>query len=198
MKKLAKPFSITTKKQREGGFLREQDIDDMLSEISTPDIDFSERKKILEQLEKREKLKEDIDLQNCLQSLTGKPLDLNSNDSDSVMSRSVSDMKQLKDKPNQINIYKPNFTQKMGTPRQQKQGQPVVVQHQNLFSEYVKKEQKQQKVQPKVKTLFDAEDPETNGGQRLEHIYGQLKELQAFKDEILNDLDDFMSEVESS
>ena len=29
-------------------------------------------------------------------------------------------------------------------------------------------------------------------------IYGQLKELQAFKDEILNDLDDFMSEVESS
>ena len=99
----------------------------MLSEISTPDIDFSERKKILDQLEKREKLKEDIDLQNCLESLTGKPLDLNSNESDSVMSKSVSDMKQLKEKPNQINIYKPNFTQKMGTPRQQKQGQPVVV-----------------------------------------------------------------------
>jgi len=38
----------------------------MLSEISTPDIDFSERNKILEQLEKREKLKEDIDLENCL------------------------------------------------------------------------------------------------------------------------------------
>jgi len=98
----------------------------MLSEISTPDIDFSERKKILEQLEKREKLKEDIDLENCLQSLTGKPLDLHSNDNDSVMSKSVSDMKQLKEKPSSVNIYKPNLTQKMGTPKQAKQNQPIV------------------------------------------------------------------------
>jgi hypothetical protein len=75
LKKLAKPFSITAKKSKVG-YLKEQDIDDMISEISTPDIDFSDRKKILDALEKHEKLKEDLDLENCLQSLTGKPLDL--------------------------------------------------------------------------------------------------------------------------
>jgi len=32
----------------------------------------------------------------------------------------------------------------------------------------------------------------------LDQIYGHLKELQAFKDEILNDLDDLVSEVEST
>ena len=39
----------------------------MLSEISTPEIDnaLAERKKILEALEKHEKLKEDLDLENC-------------------------------------------------------------------------------------------------------------------------------------
>lgn len=56
--------------------MKEQEIDDMISEISTPDIDYSERKKILEALEKREKFKEEIELDNCLRTLTGKALDL--------------------------------------------------------------------------------------------------------------------------
>jgi hypothetical protein len=68
----------------------------MLSEISTPEIDFSERKRIMEQLEKREKLKEEAELQSCLESLTGKSMDLG--DGGSVLSKSSSDFKQLKDK----------------------------------------------------------------------------------------------------
>lgn len=125
----------------------------MLSEISTPDIDFSERKKILDALEKHEKLKEELDLENCLQSLTGKPLDLSSkHDIESMASKSVSDMKQLADKP--VNIYKPNLTQKMPTPRV---GKP---QQQNLFAQYVQQEQRRQ---PKVQTLFDSEDPQNFG-----------------------------------
>lgn len=56
--------------------MKEQDIDDMLSEISTPDIDYSERKKILDALEKREKFREEIDLENTMMSLTGKAMDL--------------------------------------------------------------------------------------------------------------------------
>jgi hypothetical protein len=31
----------------------------------------------------------------------------------------------------------------------------------------------------------------------LDHIYKQLKELQAFKDEIMDDLDEFMDDVET-
>ena len=37
----------------------------------------------------------------------------------------------------------------------------------------------------------------TDGPTRLDHIYKQLKELQAFKDEIMDDLDEFMDDVET-
>jgi hypothetical protein len=95
LKKLAKPFSIGARKSK-AGFIREQDIDDMLSEISTPEIDnaLAERKKILEALEKHEKHKEDLDLESCLSSLTGKPMDYNNrHEIDSVGSKTISDMK---------------------------------------------------------------------------------------------------------
>ena len=40
--------------------------------------------------------------------------------------------------------------------------------------------------------------PQGNDGPtRLDHIYKQLKELQAFKDEIMDDLDEFMDDVET-
>jgi hypothetical protein len=75
--------------------LKEQEIDDMISEISTPDIDYSERKKILEALEKREKFKEEIELDNCLKTLTGKALDLglDKDEIESISSKSFSEMK---------------------------------------------------------------------------------------------------------
>ena len=43
-------------------------------------------------------------------------------------------------------------------------------------------------------TLFDAD----SGSNRLEKIYGQIKELQAMKDDIMDDLDDFMSQVDAN
>ena len=52
--------------------IREQEIDDMLSEISTPEIDFSERKKLMDAIEKRGK--EEEELQRALENLTGKPM----------------------------------------------------------------------------------------------------------------------------
>ena len=75
--------------------LKDQEVDDLISEISTPDIDYSQRKKILDALEKREKFKEEIELENCLQTLTGKALDLgiNKDDIESVASKSFSEMK---------------------------------------------------------------------------------------------------------
>lgn len=47
--------------------------------------------------------------------------------------------------------------------------------------------------QPKQQTLFEPE----SGTNRLDAIYAQLKELQTFKDEIMDDLEDFMEEVET-
>lgn len=52
-------------------------------------------------------------------------------------------------------------------------------------------------------TLFDADAEEAidshkpGESSRLDAIYAQLKELEAFKDDIMDDLDDFMSEVET-
>lgn len=129
LRRLTKPFSVAARKSKEG-FLREQDIDDMLSEISTPEIDYSERKRIMEALDKREKLREEAELQSCLESLTGKSMDLG--DGDSVMSKSSSDLKQLKDKPNQVNIYKPNIP----TPKQAKPAGKTA------FAQYVQQEER--------------------------------------------------------
>ena len=50
--------------------------------------------------------------------------------------------------------------------------------------------------QSNVMTLFDADD-HTPGSSRLDAIYAQIKELEKFKDDIKDDLDDFMSEIES-
>ena len=41
-------------------------------------------------------------------------------------------------------------------------------------------------------------DDENIGVSRLDNIYAELRELQSFKDEIMDDLDDFMDEVQSN
>ena len=46
--------------------------DDLLSEISTPDIDFNERRKLLDALSRREKDIEELELENCFNQLVGK------------------------------------------------------------------------------------------------------------------------------
>lgn len=46
----------------------------------------------------------------------------------------------------------------------------------------------------KINTLFDAD----SGENRLEKIYAQLKDLEQMKDEIMDDLDDFMSQVDNN
>jgi len=70
-----KPFTISKKGSR-AALGKEEDIDDLMSEISTPEIDFSERKKIMDALAKREKFREELELEDCLKSLTGKAMDL--------------------------------------------------------------------------------------------------------------------------
>jgi hypothetical protein len=74
----------------------------MISEISTPDLnDLSERKKVMQALEQREQL--EMDLQSCLESLTGKPME-------------------LEKKPiQQVNIYKPTLVKPVTTKPDQKQ-----------------------------------------------------------------------------
>lgn len=47
------------------------------------------------------------------------------------------------------------------------------------------------KEETKAEVLFNAD----TGVNRLDHIYAQIKELQKMKEDIIDDLDDFMSEV---
>jgi len=43
--------------------------DDLLSEISTPDVNYAERSKIKEMLAEREKDRQELDLENCFENL---------------------------------------------------------------------------------------------------------------------------------
>lgn len=43
-----------------------------MSEISTPDIDFNERRKLLDALSRREKDIEELELEDCFNQLAGK------------------------------------------------------------------------------------------------------------------------------
>ena len=44
-------------------------IEDDLDQISIPDVDYSERSKLLKQLEKREKDREELELEECFKEL---------------------------------------------------------------------------------------------------------------------------------
>ena len=44
----------------------------MISEISTPDIDWNERKKVMEALERRDKDRQELELEDTFKSLIGK------------------------------------------------------------------------------------------------------------------------------
>ena len=57
--------------------------------------------------------------------------------------------------------------------------------------------EEEKKYESKVMTLFDAEANQGTGSNRLDAIYAQLQELQMYKDEIMDDLNEFMSEIET-
>lgn len=67
-------------------------------------MDYEERNRLLKQLDKREKDKEELDLEQCFNSL--KKQVNNEDDIESLMDHS---MKEIKDEKQQINIYKPTL-----------------------------------------------------------------------------------------
>ena len=48
--------------------------DDVFEEITLPDIDFDQRRKLLEQLERRDKDKEELELESVFQELKSKAI----------------------------------------------------------------------------------------------------------------------------
>ena len=102
-------------------------MDDELSEISTPDIDWNERKKIMEALERRDKDREELELDATFKELLSKAQGVDDDDIESVASQTVSEYRQT----GKVNIYKPTF--KTGqTPRAEKEkalGGPVRAVH---------------------------------------------------------------------
>lgn len=83
----------------------------MLSEISTPDINWKERSKIMEALESREKDRQELDLEETFQNLIGKAHGVDNEEIESIASRSATDFRNT----GKMNIYKP--TLKGATPR---------------------------------------------------------------------------------
>ena len=89
-------------------FKDDQDFDDKLSEISMPEIDFSQRQKLLDQLARREKDREELELDSCFKQLASKAEGVDNDDIESMASQTMSEIKAGVN-PNAVNIYKPNL-----------------------------------------------------------------------------------------
>jgi hypothetical protein len=59
-KSTRKPFDVSKKRAN-----LMQEADDLLSELSTPDVNYGERSKIMDILAKRDKDREELELDNC-------------------------------------------------------------------------------------------------------------------------------------
>lgn len=76
---------------------------DVYEEISIPDINYEERQQLLKKLDRREKDREELELEQMFESFRSKAS--NADEIESLASQSMIEMKEEK----KINIYKPNF-----------------------------------------------------------------------------------------
>lgn len=74
-----------------------------MSEISTPDINYSERSKIMEVLNQRDKDRQELELEQCFDQLIGKAEGVDGAEIDSIASKSATDFRNT----GKMNIYKP-------------------------------------------------------------------------------------------
>lgn len=109
-KSTSKPF-IISKKHSSSNFNKRQQDEDLISEISTPDIDWNERKKVMEALERRDKDRQELELEDTFKSLIGKAQGVDKQEVDDLASQSASEFRET----GKINIYKP--TLRGNTPR---------------------------------------------------------------------------------
>ena len=75
--------------------------DDVYEEISIPDVDFEERMKLLQQLDKRERDRED--LESVYEELKNKAAITNNDDLETMTNMSMQEIREEK----KVNIYKP-------------------------------------------------------------------------------------------
>jgi len=83
----------------------------MLSEISTPEIDWNSRSKIMEALNQRDRDRQELELEQTFENLIGKATGVDNDDIESIASRSATDFRNT----GKMNIFKP--TLKGMTPR---------------------------------------------------------------------------------
>ena len=122
-KHTSKPFVISKKASGQNFYASKQE-EDLLSEISMPELDnaAAERRKILEALERREKDREELELDSTFKSLLGKAQGVNSQQVENMARDSASDFR----KSGNMNIFKPNLRQPTGTtPRPPSGNQPM-------------------------------------------------------------------------
>jgi hypothetical protein len=93
--------------QKENEFSLE---DDVYEEISIPDVDFEERMKLLKQLDKRERDREELELENVFEELKKKATGVNNDELETMSNVSMQEIKDFnKEERKQVNIYKPTL-----------------------------------------------------------------------------------------
>ena len=143
-KHTSKPFMV--KKSSRDITAKNQEVDDFLSEISTPEINWDERKKVMDALAQIDKDREEIQMDQTFKDLLGKVQGVEKEEIEDMASRSMTEFRQS----GKVNIYKPTLrtgnTPRMQTKEDgQRKPMKVVAQHGLLH---------QTKDEPRVKEVY--------------------------------------------
>lgn len=139
--------------------------DDLLSEISTPEINYDERSKIMDLLNKREKDRQELELEMCFDKLLGKAEGVEEQEIEKVANQSAKEFRES----GKLNIYKPQL--KGMTPRK---GADLAIPKPVALSKPPTTKVQTWVERPKSSA---AQKQAADGMSRLDAIYAQLREL---------------------
>ena len=103
----------------------ETEVDDLMSEISLPQVDYSERQQLMDMLNRREKDREELALDQCFQELTSKTSGVSAKQMDNMANEELSVMREMRSEidnesnmsGSQSSFYKPNLFKPTSTPK---------------------------------------------------------------------------------
>lgn len=149
------------------------DADDLLSEISTPDINHSERSKIMDIVNGRDR--QEQELQACFNNLLSKADGVDSQDIEQVANQSAKEFRES----GKMNIFKPQLTGM--TPRKQESALKPVKPTHNMHAAQPRKKVQAWADRPGSSALNKSQplaiQDANPAGSRLDAIYAQLRDL---------------------
>ena len=139
--------------------------------------------------DKRQKDNEELELESCFSELKQKA-GIEDDEIEKLANQSLTDLKEMQNQKSQQSFYKPQLMSstpnlKTAIPKKPPQGQAPD------WKTYAKRNSNV------LKPNLNQSQPQIQGSERMDAIYAQLRNLQALKDDIMGDLNDFLDDEET-